>query len=83
MNRTRAYRRRQVRQANVILFLCGAVFGFLDLIPFSLLCIFGILGNILWIGTSLGEHPIHWCSAAGIRRNIICESIQKQRENLC
>lgn len=66
MNRTRAYRRRQVRLANVILFLCGAVFGFLDLIPFSLLCILGILGNILWTGTSLGEGMItEFCKKQG------------------
>lgn len=75
MNRTRVYRRRQVRLANVILFLCGAVFGFLDLIPFSLLCILGILGNILWASSPLGERMItEYCRRQGdtveLRRSI-------------
>lgn len=66
MNRTRVYRRRQVRLANVILFLCGAVFVFLDLIPVSLLCILGILGNILWTNTFLGEGMItEFCKKRG------------------
>ncbi len=66
MNRMRAYRRRQSRLANVILFLCGVVFWFLDLLPFSLLCILGIFGNVLWASTPLGERMItEYCKRKG------------------
>ena len=66
MNRMRVYRRRHGRLANVIFLLCGVVFCFFDLLPFAMLCILGILGNVLWANTPLGERMItEYCKRQG------------------
>lgn len=66
MNRMRVYRRRQGRLANAILFLCGVVFLFFYLLPLATLCMLGILGNILWASTPLGERMItEYCKRQG------------------
>ncbi len=66
MKRMRAYRRRQARPADSILIICGAIFYFIDLFPLSFLCIFGVLSNIVWTSTSLGEGMItEYCRRQG------------------
>ncbi len=58
MDRMRRYRRKQARPANVVLCFCGIVFLYFDLLPLSFVCLFGIVGNLLWTGTRLGEQMV-------------------------